>query len=230
MTEETTQALLKRFVNLGENCEFGLVQRQGGAEPVGLMRFTLILCPVEERIRRVTDAINAGFAGIGAPDSVHCVSFGGEWMIKEDVYHLFYHTFRHEGVHDPEPLRAAQAERLVFLRRKLLAELAGDRHIFVWKQSRGCRDEDVLDLHAAIRRHGARALLWVTPHDALHPPGTVEAVGDGLMRGYVTRLAPEELPGDYDYDGWLAVARTADRLWREAAPSAAAPSPLAGVA
>lgn len=38
-TDMLPSELVARFESLGDNCEFGLVQRHFGAEPVGVFRF-----------------------------------------------------------------------------------------------------------------------------------------------------------------------------------------------
>src|SRR5216683_6255225 len=38
----SARELMYRFASLGDNCEFGLVQRRCGAEPLGLFRFATI--------------------------------------------------------------------------------------------------------------------------------------------------------------------------------------------
>ncbi len=41
----TLQDLMLQFESLGQNCEFGLVQRRAGADPLGLLRFDSAPCP-----------------------------------------------------------------------------------------------------------------------------------------------------------------------------------------
>jgi hypothetical protein len=41
----------------------------------------------------------------------------------------------------------------------------------------------------AIQRHGKSTLLYVQPHDAENPPGTVRLIKLGLLRGYIERFS-----------------------------------------
>lgn len=54
--------ILGQFESLGDNCEFGLVQRIGGIEPLGLLRFAGFHIPVEYRLNRLLDALERGFS------------------------------------------------------------------------------------------------------------------------------------------------------------------------
>jgi hypothetical protein len=93
--------LLMGFESLGDNCEFGLVQRIGGVEPLGLLRFAGIHLPVEVRLQRLIDGLIKGFEGVGSADSIS-VSLEGapgrrEYIVSESRYKLRYHTFISEG-------------------------------------------------------------------------------------------------------------------------------------
>src|SRR5690348_3255112 len=62
--------LMLAFESLGDNCEFGLVQRQAGAEPLGLLRFTGIFLPIEVRLQKLVAALEHRFEGLAAPTSL----------------------------------------------------------------------------------------------------------------------------------------------------------------
>ncbi len=119
--------LLLRFEALGDNCEFGLAQRQAGAEPLGLLRFAGFHIPIERRIGRMIEALGRRFDGLGAPDTVRIEAVGGEgrreFLVLEDAWGLMYHTFQLEGEVEPEVLRLQEARKLEFLRRKLIADI-----------------------------------------------------------------------------------------------------------
>jgi hypothetical protein len=59
--------LVRRFRALGDNCEFGLVQRHCGAEPIDLLRFAGLHIPIEDRLAALTKAVTVGFEGLGQP-------------------------------------------------------------------------------------------------------------------------------------------------------------------
>ncbi len=70
------QDLMLRFAALGDNCEFGLVQRQAGAEPLGLLRFAGFHIPAERRLGRLIEALDREFEGVGRPETVRVGAAG----------------------------------------------------------------------------------------------------------------------------------------------------------
>ena len=83
--EETThledwRTLLMRFESLGQNCEFGLVQRRYKAEPLGLFRWASTASAA------LTAILEADMQGIGAPEytAVHWKS--SEYLVRDPRY------------------------------------------------------------------------------------------------------------------------------------------------
>lgn len=197
--------LAKQFDSLGENCEFGFVQRYCGAEPLSLMRFAGIL------VRDIVPAINAGFAGLADEDNL--VAFGDGQAIKHLKYTFAYHTFirvEPEGI--PE-LVHKQSKRLSFLGQKLLEDIAnGDKIFVVLGRLSILAEDDVVPLLDALRKRGPAWLMYVVPGE---PAGTVEIVRPGLMRATIDRLAPTTNVADVSLPGWLAVLVNAYLLVRD---------------
>jgi hypothetical protein len=67
----------------------------------------------------------------------------------------------------------------------------------------------IMRLVEALRVYGPAELLWVTLHDSEHPPGTVEAVAPGLLKGYIDRFAPGENAHALSLECWIALCRNA---------------------
>ena len=67
--------LVLQFESLGDNCEFGLVQRKAGAEPLGLLRFSSAPLP------RLVRALRERFDGLTDPANVRLSSAKGEYPI-----------------------------------------------------------------------------------------------------------------------------------------------------
>ncbi len=199
-----------RFESLGDNCEFGLVQRRCGAEPLGLLRFSNITVP------QLLRGLDNGFDGLGDPANMdfwlHATG-NPEYVVRDKSYGLVFHTFLHPGDVVESELIAQQSTRLRFLRRKFLEDLAAGEKIFVLKRNDPLGQAEVLAVLAALRRHSATAqLLYVLPTTADHPPGTVERAADGLLCGYIDRFAPPERVPDLSLEPWLAVCVNAARL------------------
>ena len=203
--------LMMQFENLGDNCEFGLVQRSVGIEPLGLLRFAGFHLPIEQRLQKLVSALDADFAGLGSLGSIivelQGVAGRREFIARETVYNLTYHTFMIEGTIDPETLCEREARRLTFLRRKLVDDLRVGEKIWVWKSKATTALVDVTPLLNALRRHGPNVLLWIVEANSTHDPGTVERIEDDLFLGYVERFAPYENATDVSPLTWLQVCQ-----------------------
>lgn len=200
--------LMLKFESLGQNCEFGLVQRRCQAEPLGLLRFSSTPLP------RLLSALEARFEGMGAPEatSVSLGSNGREYMVNDARFGFVYHAWVNAGEMTPEDLQKREARRVPFLVRKLLEDLEGGEKIFVFKGMGAMEEEEVFPLAMAIRRYGPNTLLLVTLADAEHRPGTVEARAPGFLVGYIDRFAPGDNAHDLSLGMWVKVCREAYRL------------------
>ncbi len=205
------QTLAIKFESLGENCEFGLVQRQFDAEPLGLMRFSSTF------LRNLISGLQSGFEGLGEPDDIDPRLEGDsrkEYMIHEKKYGLIYHTFVYEGQRSVWLMREQEAARLKFLRRKFMEELEVADKIFVYKRNASVAEEEILPLFMALNERGENTLLWVVPADRERPPGTVEVLRPGLLKAYIDRLAPDDNAHDFSVEGWIKVCTNAYVLSR----------------
>jgi hypothetical protein len=189
--EMPLQTLLMNFQGLGDNCEFGLVQRQAGAEPLDLLRFASPHVPVENRPEAITAALKKKFVGLGEPGTIRLMLEGQspprEIVVRESAYQLLHHTFVREGEVDLESFRDQEAKRLIFLRDKLLADLASAEKIWVWKSNFEASESQIAGLLGALTDYGSNVLLWVAIADATHPPGSVERKSASLLRGQPVR-------------------------------------------
>ncbi|MEI7711454.1 MAG: hypothetical protein WCI94_08475 [Rhodospirillales bacterium] len=205
--------IFARFQSLGDNCEFGLVQRWAGSDPVDLLRFASFHASAEERLRLTIEALTAGFEGLGAPESVVCELTGDQrprqYAVWERRWNLLYHPERTEAEIAPDALHAQQVRVLPFRRRKLLEDLEAAHRIFVWKSNATASEDEIVALLACLRRYGPNRLLWVRPAAGAKTPGHVEHAGDGLIHGYVSAFAPYDSAHEADYRSWLAVCMNA---------------------
>jgi hypothetical protein len=202
-----------RFESVGENCEFGLMQRRCGAEPLSLLRFANTLLPSLLR------GLQTGFEGLGELDDLAFRLQGKtkpEYIIQEKSYGLVYHTFRYKGEIDEDKFIVSEAARLKFLVRKFVEDLQGGEKIFVCKRNIPLREEEILPVLTAINAYGPNTLLWVVPADEKHPAGSVERIMPGLIKGYIDRFAPNENAHDLSLEVWLEICANAFRLRSEA--------------
>ena len=211
----TPGEFIVQFESLGENCEFGLLQRRCAAEPLSLLRFANTMLPSLLR------GLDKGFAELGEPGDLDFRLEGKakpEYIIQERAYGLVYHTFRYKGEIDEDTFRASESSRLKFLVRKFLEDLKAGEKIFVCKRNEPLREEEILPVLTGLNAYGANTLLWVTPADAKHRPGTAEWILPGLIKGYIDSFAPNENAHDLSLETWLEICANAFALWRQAEP------------
>lgn len=203
------QELMTRFESLGQNCEFGLVQRRCGAEPLGLLRFAS--APLD----KLLPALRCRFAGMGQPGNVTAELTNGEYMILDRIYGLYYHAWVREGEKTPAEIEAREAWRVPFLVRKLLEDLEAGKKLFVFRGMSTMRQADVQALAEAVRENGPATLLWVELADDEHAAGDVYWVEQGLMKAHIDRFAPGENAHDLSLESWITLCRRAWRLFQE---------------
>ncbi len=192
---------MRLFESLGDNCEFGTVQRQCGAEPLGLLRWGA------PRLPRLLECLRTRFEHFGTIENLDFILGDPprrEYVIREKRYGMAYHTFLFENEIDESQLLAKQAMRMKLLVRKLLEDLEDGQKIFVWKDTSGVfSDADAIRLHAELATFAANTLVWVTVADERHRPGSVEWMSAGLLKAYVHRFS-YPVP-DVDLPPWLEV-------------------------
>ncbi len=176
--------LMDQFESLGDNCEFGLVQRHFHIEPISMMRW------VSTDRERLLAGLHSRFKGFGDP--AHATL---EWKDEPPEYKLrdarfmSSHTWVQTRLEDPaaeERLRTTGCARLRLLRRKLLDDIKRARRIFVFKSNHGTDEATLRAIHAALRTIGPAAMLLGVRHAATPAEvGQVTALGDGLFIGAI---------------------------------------------
>ena len=197
--------LMARFESLGENCEFGLVQRHCGIEPLGLLRFASAPLP------KLRAALRAEFEGMGRAENldVQVSSNGNEYMVHDRVFDLNYHAWVRVEEQTRVEVHEREVKRVPFLVRKLLEDLRSGEKIFVFHGMEPLSLANARDLRADLGRYGPGTLLWVELADAEHPPGSVEWAGEALLKGYIDRFAPGEDAHDLSLQCWVDVCQRA---------------------
>jgi hypothetical protein len=211
--------LILQFESLGGlqmGCEFGIFQRDCGAEPLGLLRWANM--PYEGIVR----VLESRFAGVGTEENtvLFTTAVGGgrpEYCTRDRRGMMFMRAFIYEGEVPFDKLYASSCRRLQFLARKLIEDLEQGSKIFVYRLSERDLSEAELDrLHTAMRSYGDNTLLYVRREDAEHVNGTVELVKPGLMVGYIDRfkVAPSgEISAAPPTASWLKICQNAWELW-----------------
>lgn len=195
--------LVMQFDNLGENCEFGLVQRRFNAEPLGLLRWT------HTRPETLIHLLESQFSGFGEEGNVEILRPDGrEYYVRDSKFGIVFHTFITHYKEDESSLLAKQSARLRWLRDKMLADLATGGKIFVYKfQDRDCSSQS-LRLFQALSRYGTCRLLCASLASQNNLAGSVRMEGNGLFHSYLSRLNPGPPPDnrwEIPFDEWIAI-------------------------
>lgn len=207
VADAAAHALLMEFDAMGAGCEFGLVQRRYGAEPLSLLRWNA--APMSALLA----AFENGLEGLGEPgNTVLFRSANGEYFIRDRRWGLAMHTWLFAGQVDEAQLYERMCRRLGFLREKLLADLGRAEKVFL-HHAEVIEAEAFARLHALLRAHGPVSLLGVQPAYRRAQPGEVVQVGEDRFIGFVGRLGRRE-DGSWDilFEDWLAVCRNAKAL------------------
>jgi predicted Zn-dependent protease len=213
-------AILLDFESLGgtwQGCEFGLVQRAAGIEPLGLLRWT------EMNYESLVSLLEADLAGVGEVEHTELLipdsKIGGEYATRDRRYMMQMHTFVTLKDMPPERMSNQVLRRLKYLREKLLDDLRNGAKIFTFKQStRNLTVAEMERLHDAVCRLGPNTLLYTRTADAEHPNGTVVWHRAGLLIGYIDCFAqgPNQEHNGAQTQSWNAVCIAAHAMWKAA--------------
>ena len=203
--------IMSMFQSLGQNCDFGLLQRYARVEPLGLLRFT------GNSLNQLLTALDDGFSGVGDPANLRVVLAGEapkrEFMVVERQVGG-YHTFILEGEMTEDEMRVRQARYLTFLRRKFLEDLRSGEKIWVWRETTPSSPERIAHLVDRLRRFGPNRLLWITVDDDTARHGRIESISPHLIRGYAGPIAADRLNYTTPLQPWFEICEKAYRVWR----------------
>jgi tetratricopeptide (TPR) repeat protein len=222
-SEVEPDQLMLSFESLGgmlHGCEFGTVQREFGAEPLGLLRWSDI------GPEALVDALHRRFEGVGAPENTELFLADNaakrEYRTRDKRFHMVMHTFINENATEFDRMFAQVCRRLRFLKDKLIDDLESASKIFVYKVTVRTLDANELNiLYRRIREYGPGTLLYVAKEDETNPNGTVRVLDDGLMVGYIDNFASTRPGGRITAvtGSWLAICQQAHRIWSERTPA-----------
>ncbi len=207
--------LMMNFESLGGSahgfgCEFRIVQRRFGAEPVGLLRWS------DMPAHLMIEALETRFEGVGTVEQTHVLppSDQGEHFAKDSRFQIVTHTFFDSGFSRMDKVMEQTCRRLQFLRRKFIEDLESSRKIFTYKP-RPTPSMDLIEgVFRAMRKYGENTLLFVRPANEAHAGGTVDVVEPGLLIGYLDESPAVTLldARKPNYASWLQICWNAYRL------------------
>ena len=192
--------LAMRFESLGSNCEFGIVQRLAGAEPLGLLRWGTIGV---DQLRRM---LETRCGGVGASETMRLnLAEDGEYQLS-DLRYFSLHTLLYTGQTAEDKLYQRMQRRLHYLSKKLMDDLIAGEKIFVYRQHHApILDTEIHALFESIRSYGPGRLLCVhKPTDAVYD-NTRESPRPGLFVAYMSALTDNPLAAGDRFDLWIAL-------------------------
>ncbi|WP_131113978.1 tetratricopeptide repeat protein [Lichenihabitans psoromatis] len=207
--------LFMGFESLGENCEFGFVQRHFGAEPLGLLRWTGIT------FDKLLSGLAVDFDGVGTPDRtvMELNPSNHEYYTTDRVYGLAMHTFMTRDEGNEARIYQKLCRRLQYLRTKLLDDLRAAEKIMVFQAAAVLTDDDLIRLHDALLRHGRNRLLCVQATPGGARPGSVRLIRPGLMAGSIDRVGFDGKAWAVSFEIWLQLCQAAEAASRATHPT-----------
>lgn len=199
--------LMMRFESIGENCELGFVQRNFGAEPLGLFRWAGISYDA------LLEALESGLAGIGEAEHTELChnAVVDEYFTRDRRYGMTMHTFVSPDQTPPQVVLDKMCRRIDFLKRKMSETLKDRDKIFVFNARSPLSDDDLHRLHSTLCVGGPKSLLYVAPDDRLSR-GSVVQVDARLWRGCLGRTGFDGSGWSIEFESWLSICRTAADL------------------
>jgi tetratricopeptide (TPR) repeat protein len=198
-------ALVAMFESLGRDCEFGLLQRHHGAEPLGLLRWG------GPDIDYLIKGFQTGFEGLGDPGTIRLENRHSEYFLHDDVYRILMHTFIPVDETKTQKILTQLGRRMAFLRRHLLEEVAAAERIFIFKDNEAVDRSKILTLHDEMLKYGPSTLLVMQEAGIGREAADVEKLRDGLFIGYVSAFGNHPVNGDgswnIPFQEWLNICR-----------------------
>jgi hypothetical protein len=202
--------LLQRFESLGDNCEFGFVQRRNGCENGGLLRWSI--SPLDKLIfcfkARFKDLYLFENLEPSAPDMVQDVATGlifhtqmrsnnGQFLLAEGARREIY---THEK------------RKIDYLLDKFLVKIRRPDTICVYKRNSGISDAEAICLQDSMNELARSNLLIVRATDDSAKWGTVDCFGSKSFVGFIDEFAPYSAADHVSTSIWNQLIQNADRL------------------
>jgi predicted Zn-dependent protease len=210
--------LFARFESLGATsvgCEFGIVQRQFGAEPISLLRWGNM------RVDGLARALQNRFEGLGDPEHTRMkaqpvATNDLEYFVYDDRYTYWAHTFIKADEAPEDRVYQQTLRRLRFLTTKLIEDLEQAEKIFVFKLAEYEGQPPLDRLFEAMRTYGPTTLLCVALADSDHPGGTLEMLRPGLFLGRVSMFGNAGISAarGLDLPAWRSICE-AVAVWHD---------------
>ncbi len=218
--DRSIESILPQFESLGGGgadgntaygCELGFFQRHFKIEPLSLLRWSGLSLP------SLTRALEADFAGIGAPEAtvLRARPNASDWAMVDTTYDIFCdHTHLERSLVPEQQAHAMMCQRMSFLSRKLTEDLEDGDKLFVYRYAEPLpADAELTRLAAAVNRFGRNVLFFVCRAGGGDAPLSIRRVHDGLMLGFIDWFAPDRPAFPCNVAGWTRLCQDAHAEW-----------------
>ena len=199
----SVRELLESFESLGQDCEFGLVQRRFGAEPLGLLRWTTT------KPDTLIAGLRTRFANLGEVENTVLDLGKPEIMVNDLALKIRFHTFIQQGTSiDLEKFRGKQARHLRYLRDAFLERLELADRVYVYKYVGDFDQRKADTIFEELRRLGNVSIVFVTRARDGEPAGSVRCLHEGFYVGHLSRYGLDAGPAwNIAFDEWTSICR-----------------------
>lgn len=198
-----TQQLMRMTESIGDNCEYGMWQRHRAYEPSSLFRWAIT--PIDSLLAFL-DAPTALYAkddlSVHSPGMVHDEKFGFKFHSKlvernaEGEIQLLTDKQAFDEIYLDEKAK------IDHLQAKTFAQMRRQTGLYIIKDNKGLKEEDVHRVLAHLLRHNpTHHLLWVEADGA---PAFTD-LGGRLLRGSLPGFAPYVDVQAYVEGGWTSL-------------------------
>jgi hypothetical protein len=198
-------SIFDAFESLGDDCEFGNVQRQFGSNKLGLFRFAAT------DIDGLIAAFDHGLDRLICDDTIEIVREHGEYRTRVAPYGMLFHTHVATAAATLGDIKAHEVRRLRLLARKFVEDLEEGHKIFVYKSEK-ISVAKMQELASRLRHFGPNHLLCITLTQDARKLGRLDVLSQTLALGYIDRF-------DWDMslcsvELWDNICLQAHALWQ----------------
>jgi len=200
---------LNQFTSLGGDCEFGLVQRHYGLEPLGLLRWS------SSSPANLSRLLDDGLERIGDPAHTSLTADNDQdvYYLTLTAYDLMINTMVKIRTVDADKFLSQQNRRTSFLLRQLLGQFDDGDKIFVYKTNEPLDQAVAQRLCQSVARYGDVRLLYVAAAGLGEESGGLEVVGKNLIIARLAGIGPLERSWNIPYGAWLDLCERVERAF-----------------
>ena len=196
---------LMKFESLGHSCDFGIFQRECGADPLGLLRFAGITTP------KLVEGLIDRFALLALPGTVEAnvvADWNNEYCMFDKSYGIASRSFLTPAQAAPDQLIAREMKRLPFLKEIFLETVDQAGKTFVLRRPDQMHPAEAEAVIEVLRLKSDCKLLWAV-HEQGGVPGSLDVISPYFFRGH---LDTTHGLGSASISAWLSICATAHRV------------------